>query len=385
VPSEPERFGPYLVFEALGKGGMATVHRAELPQRNKPAKQIALKRLLPTLRKELVTQFLDEARVLKYLHHPNIADTYDSGKVFGTYYIAMEYVRGPTLKEVVAHCGPTVGSVPYPIALNLAAQLCDALDHAHNQKDEQGKALGIVHRDITPSNIILGDGGLLKLIDFGLAKATVAVGAEKNVIKGKFAYVAPEYLEGRIDHRADLWAVGILMYELLTSRRLFDGFDNAETMMRVKSLPIPRPSLANPRVTSALDELVMKALTRDPEKRWQSAADMRDALRAVLAEPGNTVENAQVQTWVEWAMKQKEGGDVSGLSYLRSMITPPQPVPVAAPVEDASPPQPPPTPRDPTPPPSPRDLTGPLPAFDRRWLWGGIAAFALVAFLLTRC
>src|SRR4051812_24600499 len=153
---------------------MATVHRAALPQRDGLTKSVALKRLLPTLQREIVNLFLDEARLLRYLHHPNIAETYDSGKVFGTYFIAMEYVRGPTLKELVSHCGMTVGAVPQPITLNLAAQLCDALDHAHNQCNENGEPLGIIHRDITPSNIIVSDSGLLKLIDFGLAKASVS-------------------------------------------------------------------------------------------------------------------------------------------------------------------------------------------------------------------
>jgi serine/threonine-protein kinase len=303
----PERFGSYLVYEQIGQGGMATVHRAELPG-TRGVQEVALKRLLPTMQRELVALFLDEARLLQYLQHPNIAATYDSGRVFGMYFIAMEYVRGPTLKQLVEHCGVTVGSVPQLITLNLAAQLCDALDHAHNQRDEHGKPLGIIHRDVTPANIIISDTGLLKLIDFGLAKAKgttehTAVG----VIKGKFGYVAPEYLGGKLDHRADLWAAGIIMYELLTSRRLFDGPDAFETMMRVRELPIPRPSLANPKVTSQLDEIVMTALERDPGRRWPSAAAMRDRIRAVIAESGNPEDNQAVTDWVSWVFEQKRG------------------------------------------------------------------------------
>jgi eukaryotic-like serine/threonine-protein kinase len=332
VDDAPERFGSYLVYEQLGLGGMAQVHRAELPQKHGPPRQVALKRLLPTLRREIVQLFLDEARLLRYLQHDNIAATYDSGKVFGTYFIAMEYVRGPTLKELVAHCGATVGTVPEPITLYLAAQLCDALDHAHNRCDEHGTPLGIIHRDITPHNIILSDTGLLKLIDFGLAKAKVSSEeTEQGVIKGKFAYVAPEYLGGRLDHRADLWAVGIIMYELLTSRRLFDGPDPFETMMRVRQLPIPRPSLANPRVTPALDHVVMSALERDPQRRWQTAAAMRDALRAVIAQPGNAVDTRHVVDWVRWAFTQEPGSEASGVAKLARLVqptAPPQPPPV---------------------------------------------------------
>ena len=297
-------------------------------------RQVALKRLIPTLQKELVQLFLDEARLLRYLHHPNIAETYDSGKVFGTYFIAMEYVRGPTLKDLVSHCAVTVGAVPQPITLNLAAQLCAALDHAHNQCDERGQPLGIIHRDITPSNLIVSDAGVLKLIDFGLAKAKVSSEeTAQGMIKGKFGYVAPEYLGGQLDHRADLWAVGIIMYELLTSRRLFDGADAFETMMRIRNLPIPRPSLGNPRVTPELDRIVMTALARDPARRWQSAAEMGEALRAVIAQPGNAVDASHVREWVTWVFDQRPGAEVSGLAHLLSLQRPSTPEVV---VEDAA-------------------------------------------------
>src|SRR5439155_24312692 len=209
-------------------------------------------------------------------------------------------------------CGMTVGAVPQPITLNLAAQMCDALDHAHNACDEHGKPLGIIHRDITPANLILSQAGLIKLIDFGLAKAKVSSEeTAQGVIKGKFGYVAPEYLGGKLDHRADLWAVGIIMYELLTSRRLFDGPDVFETMMRVRTLPIPRPSIANPRVTPELDDFVMTALERDPKRRWQSAAAMRDELRAVIARTNEGVAPAQVRDWVQWLLSVKPGTEAS--------------------------------------------------------------------------
>jgi len=286
---------------------MATVHRAEWPTK-RGVRQVALKRLIPTQERKLVELFLDEARLLPHLQHPNIAATYDSGRVFGTYFIAMEYVPGPTLKELVEHCRVTVGSVPQPITLELAAQLCDALDHAHNCCDAKGQPLGIIHRDVTPANIIISDTGLLKLIDFGLAKTSVKTEETgQGIIKGKFGYVAPEYLKGTLDHRADLWAVGIIMYELLTSRRLFDGPDAFETMMRVRELPIPRPSLGNPKVTPELDAIVMTALERDPRRRWESAAAMRDRIRAVIAQSGTVTDHKAVADWVRWVFTQKRG------------------------------------------------------------------------------
>jgi serine/threonine-protein kinase len=327
VTKAPERYGTYTVHEQLGKGGMATVHRADRQLRNGATQQVALKRLNPTQQKELVALFLDEARILKLLKHPNVAETYDSGRVFGTYFIAMEYVPGPTLQDLVRHAAKTVGPLPQAVTLNLAMQLCEALDHVHNVKDEKGAPLGIVHRDVTPANILLSDTGLLKLIDFGFAKAaTSSEHTEKGVIKGKFGYVAPEYLAGQPpDHRADLWAVGIILYELLTSRRLFDGADAYETTMRVRSMPIPRPSLANPRVLPELDEIVRKALERDPSKRWQSAADMREALAHAGSELGVVIDNKILAQWVSWAMRQEPGEEVSGVGHLHDLLGTPRP------------------------------------------------------------
>jgi eukaryotic-like serine/threonine-protein kinase len=314
--SAPQRFGTYLVYEEIGKGGQSTVHRAiDGENRN-----VALKRLLPRVaaHKDLLRSFMQEAALLAHLDHPNIAATYDRGKVGETHFISMEYIVGPTLKQLVAHCANTVGAVPHEIIINLALQLCDALDHAHTRVNDNGKPLGLVHRDVCPANIILSDSGLVKLIDFGLAKAeTVNLDTGEGMIKGKFAYLAPEYLGGKLDARCDVWAVGVVMYELLTSKRLFDAPDEFETMNRVRKLPIPRPSVGNPRITPELDAVVMKALERDPAQRWQSAAELRDALREIANQPGNAVDNKHVVDWVRWVFTQAPGSEASGVSKLK--------------------------------------------------------------------
>jgi serine/threonine-protein kinase len=317
-----ERYGSYRVYEQLGKGGMATVHRAE-EDTPKGVRQVALKRLVPALDRKAVALFLDEARLLRYLHHPNIPETYDSGRVFGTYFIAMEYIPGRTLKDLIVHCRMSVGPVPQPIVLNLAAQLCDALDYAHKRRDERGRPLGIIHRDVTPANLILAPTGVLKLVDFGLAKAAAAKEPSvAGVIKGKLGYVAPEYTRGEIDHRADLWAVGIIMYELLTGgRQLFDGPDAVDTITRVRELPIPRPSLANPGVDPQVDDVVMSALERDPRRRWPSAASMRDRIRALGSEL-EQADDRRAIAWVSWAFDQQRARPIQ--------LTPSLPMPVAA-------------------------------------------------------
>jgi serine/threonine-protein kinase len=340
----PERYGSYRVYEQLGKGGMATVHRAE-EDTPRGVRQVALKRLVPTLDRRSVALFLDEARLVRYLQHPNIPETYDSGRVFGTYFIAMEYIPGRTLKDLIVHCRTTAGPVPQPIVLNLAMQLCDALDYAHKRRDEQGRPLGIIHRDVTPANLILAPTGVLKLVDFGLAKASPATEPSvAGVIKGKLGYVAPEYTRGEIDHRADLWAVGIIMYELLTGgRQLFDAPNAVDTIARVRALPIPRPSIGNPDVHPDIDDVVMSALERDPRRRWPSAASMRDRIRAVSAQLGAPADDRRVIEWVDWAFDQKTGR--------AAQLTPMLPMQAYAPA-----------PADPADPTDPTPSTAPAPA-----------------------
>ncbi|MGE0868553.1 MAG: serine/threonine protein kinase [Kofleriaceae bacterium] len=310
MTSSPEKFGRYIVHEQLATGGMSQIHLADVRGKDGAPRRVALKRLLPQFasNKEIRALFVEEGRVMRYLHHPNIPVTYDSGRVDDTFYIALEYVPGPTLKELIGHVKEIAGTVPIPITINIASQLCEALDHAHNQRDDHGKPLDIIHRDISPSNVIISDTGVVKLIDFGLAKIKgSSVNTDEGVIKGKFNYVAPEYLGGKLDARVDLWAIGVMMHEMFTSRRLFEASDDFETLGRVRKLSIPRPSRANPEVGPDLDEIVMRALQRDPGLRWQTAAQMRDALLGVTTLPENFVDNDRMLAWVAWAMMQPPG------------------------------------------------------------------------------
>jgi eukaryotic-like serine/threonine-protein kinase len=280
-PRNSKRFGPFVIEERLGTGGMAQVHRAEIHGPHGFRKTVALKRLLPhaATDEELVKLFLDEARLASRLRHPNIAAVYDFGEVAGQNYMTMELVRGPTLKQLVTHCIETVGLVPFPVIVHLLCEICDALAYAHDLTDETGAPLGIVHRDVSPSNVIVSKDGFAKLIDFGVAKV-VGSHTSTGIIKGKLAYVAPEYLEGKLDKRADLWGLGVMAWELLTNRRLFDG-DDVMTVQRVHDMPIDPPSRYNPDIPPDLDAIVMTALARDPAVRWQNAGAMRTALNGV--------------------------------------------------------------------------------------------------------
>ncbi|MGE5185460.1 MAG: serine/threonine protein kinase [Acidobacteriota bacterium] len=300
-PRNSKRFGGFVIHERLGAGGMAQVHRAELQGPHGFRKTVALKRLLPhaAVDEDLVKLFLDEARLASRLRHPNIAGVYDFGQVSGQHYMTMELVRGPTLKELIVHCQDTVGLIPFPVVVHLLCEICDALAYAHDQVDEYGVPLGIIHRDVSPSNVIVSKDGFAKLIDFGVAK-TVGTHTSTGIIKGKLAYVAPEYLDGKLDRRADLWGLGVLAWELLTNRRLFDG-DDVMCVQRVHDMPIDPPSHHNPDVPRDLDVIVMTALERDPAMRWQNAAAMRTALNDLPC-----ASRADVVEWIDWAFAQTQ-------------------------------------------------------------------------------
>jgi eukaryotic-like serine/threonine-protein kinase len=305
--SPTEQFGPYLVYEQLGVGGMAQVHRA-IHASSGLQRPVALKRMLSHIagNQDMVKSFVREARLAKYLCHQNVAQTYELGRVGDTYFIAMELVTGRNLREVLRHCGVTTGPMPVPIALNILNQICDALDYAHNLCDETGQPLGIVHRDVSPSNVIVSASGQAKLIDFGIAKASGGgMQTMSGTLKGKFAYMAPEYIGGRLDARADLFAVGVIAHELLTNRPLFSGRDDIDTLTRVREMKLAPPSKKNSLVPPEIDDVVMTALARDPDRRWQHATALRTAMTTLTRRLGLIASNAQVVQWLDWAFSHQ--------------------------------------------------------------------------------
>jgi serine/threonine protein kinase len=307
--SPTEEFGPYLVYEQLGVGGMAQVHRA-IAKSSDLRRPVALKRMLPHIagNEEMVKSFVREARLASYLHHQNVPQTYDLGRVDDVYFIAMELITGRNLREVLKHCARTTGPMPVRIALNILNQICDALDYAHNLCDDTGERLGIIHRDVSPSNVIVSDSGVVKLIDFGIAKVSGAgMQTMGGTLKGKFAYMAPEYFAGQIDARADLFAIGVIAHELLTNRPLFYGRDDVDTMTRVRGMPIDPPSKKNPLVPREIDDIVMTALARDPDRRWQHATALRTALTTLTRRLDLVATNTQAVQWLDRAFTHAAG------------------------------------------------------------------------------
>jgi len=299
--------GRYSIYERLGQGGMATVNRAEMRGLAGFRKLVALKRLHAHIAEDpsMVQLFVHEARLASHLRHPNVAQTYDLGRVDGTYFIAMEYIAGPTLKQLLHQSTTAAGPVPIPIALSILGQICDALDYAHNLCDDDGKPFGIIHRDVSPTNIIVSNTGVVKLIDFGIAKAAGSDKTKTGFIKGKFAYMAPEYIEGQLDLRADLFGLGVIAHELLAGRPLFLAKTDFDTIARLREMPIQPPSRWNPEISRDLDDIVLTALQRTPDLRWQSASAMRKAIMNVVRSLGGPVTNHEVLEWVQWAFERQ--------------------------------------------------------------------------------
>lgn len=307
--SKSELFGDYEVYERLGVGGMASVHRAKKRGIAGFARVVALKRLLGHLAEDdnFVQSFVREARLASQLQHTNIIQIYDLGRVDQVYYIAMEYVRGRDLRHVLRQARYAVGPPPIAITLALLHQLCDALDYAHTLTDDTGAPMGLIHRDISPANLLVGHDGHLKIIDFGIAKARpVGLQTHSGHVKGKFSYMAPETTRGdEIDHRSDIFSAGIIAWELLTARPLFASKTDYKTITNVREKQVEPPSQLNPDCPTDLDAIVFAALSRDRSSRWASAGAMRNALDVVAARYGTRATNREIARWVDWAFTQE--------------------------------------------------------------------------------
>jgi len=273
----------YRITERIAAGGMAEVFKGVAESLHGFRKTVAIKRILPNLTKneKFVTMFLDEARLSLFLQHANIVQVFDIGRVDDTYFIVMEFVDGVDLKAIFEwrrriRKRLTVGQTIYMIM-----EVCKGLAYAHDLTNpETGRPLGIVHRDISPANVLMSRNGEIKLADFGLAKAASQVEAtDPGVVKGKMSYLSPEAARGEnVDHRSDIFAVGILLYEALTSKRLFYGESDYQTVEMVRNAKVPPIGQQNPEVESEFEEIVRKALARRVEDRFQSATDLQDAL-----------------------------------------------------------------------------------------------------------
>ncbi|MEI9939765.1 MAG: serine/threonine-protein kinase [Pseudomonadota bacterium] len=281
------KLGNYELLLRVGRGGMATVWVArERAQASKDDRLVAVKVMLTELadENEFIKMFLDEVRLVRSIRHPNVVDVYDVGEHDGMMWMAMEWVEGESLHTVIAEAGKR-RAIPPELAVRIIADAAAGLHAAHELRDVDGSPRGVVHRDISPHNILIGTNGTVKLVDFGVAKAVgrISEATRAGQLKGKFGYMSPEQALGKgVDRRSDIFSLGIVLFELTTSRRLFRGEHDIETLRLVISGAIPKPTQIDAKYPPELERIVLKALERNVSSRYQTAAEFEHDLRAYL-------------------------------------------------------------------------------------------------------
>jgi len=283
-----EQLGKFLLIERLGRGGMAEVWKARITGPMGYARKVVVKRILPELVEEprFVEMFIAEARLSSCLNHANVVQVYEFGSVDGEFFLAMEYVHGRDLMAVL-RASRSISIPPVGMAAFVAREVCRALAYAHSLTSDDGAPLRLIHRDVSPSNVMLGFDGAVKLLDFGIAKALAETEEERTragVLKGKIGYVAPEQLEAgaAIDARADQFSAGVILWEMLAGKRLFKGSSDQQSIELVRRAEVLPPSLSNPEVPPELERICLKMLASDREQRYPSCAEAAAELDEVV-------------------------------------------------------------------------------------------------------
>ena len=410
VAIPPQSYDKYTLIGKLGHGGMAEVNLAVAQGKGGFRKLTVIKRLHRHLAMEpgFIDMFLDEARLAARLNHPHCVQTYEVGEVEGNHFLAMEYLDGQGLERLLRMSGQLDETMPAPLAARIVADALDGLAYAHELTDFDGTELCVVHRDVSPQNIFITYNGMVKLLDFGIAKAaTHVVETKTGVIKGKYAYIAPEQALGQtVDQRSDLWSMGVVLWEVLTGRRLFKSVNELATLHETLQGEIKLPSAFRPDLPTELDTICMRALQRDPEQRYQSAQEMKDELeryiRSVPSPPGRkqiarlmkerfggVIETHKktlaaclkgtgqvTHSTIERLVPQNTTSSETGMKSLDGAGHTPTPTPTPAPVSHSSV----------TPPPNTMSRSMEAPAEERpgAWIWkaGVVAAVIAIALLL---
>jgi hypothetical protein len=323
---KPIPFGKYYLLERINVGGMAEVFKAKTFGVEGFERLLAVKRILPNIAEdeEFIAMFIDEAKIAVQLQHANVAQIFDLGKVDESYFIALEHVHGKDLRSIFDRLRGKGDVMPIQQACYIIMQACEGLDYAHNKRDAQGRELHLVHRDISPQNVLIGYEGEVKLIDFGIAKAAgKASKTQAGILKGKFGYMSPEQVRGLpIDRRSDIFSVGIVMYELLTNERLFVGESDFSTLEKVRNVEIMPPSSYNKKIPSELERIVLKVLAKDPEDRYQNAIDLHDDLQAFLHKIGEFYSRKDLAAWMKKMFAVEIEEDSAKLEQYRLLVAP---------------------------------------------------------------
>ncbi|HLG22265.1 MAG TPA: protein kinase, partial [Candidatus Manganitrophaceae bacterium] len=307
--SQPIRFGKYFLLDKIGSGGMAELFLAKQTGLSGFEKVVAIKRILPHLTQgeEFVNMFINEAKLAALLSHQNIVQIFDLGSVDQSYYIAMEYIMGRDLRTLLNQAKAKKLPISIGDILLIVSKICSALDYAHRKKDLHGNDLHLVHRDISPQNILVSYEGEVKLVDFGIAKAAMGGQETKTgVLKGKLAYMSPEQAWGKpVDRRTDIFALGIVLYEAVTGQRLFTGNDEISVLEKVRKAEAPPPAQFNPAIPPELEPILSKALAKEVENRYQTASEMQMALESLITQKGYAFSSLSLSGYIQ-ALYQEE-------------------------------------------------------------------------------
>ncbi|MEO7093277.1 MAG: serine/threonine-protein kinase, partial [Polyangiales bacterium] len=321
----PRRFGKYTLLRRMATGGMAEIFLALQRSVAGFEKLIVIKRILPAMNGDrgFIDMLLHEARVAASLSHPNIVQTIDVGQVDGNYFIALEHVHGEDLRSIVRQMKKKgVMQFPFEHAIAIILGMCAGLSYAHERRDLDGTPLSIVHRDVSPQNVIVGFAGDVKVVDFGVAKSgsQTAESTKSGQLKGKVPYMSPEQARGEeVDWRSDIFAVGVMLFELTTGKRLFKGATEYETLKLIIEREYPRPSWVSTGYPPALETIVMRALEKDREKRYQSAREMQADLEAFVRDEKLPVSSIALAEFMKTLFEEKLAAQKEALMQGRQL------------------------------------------------------------------
>lgn len=310
----PPRLGPYELLQRIATGGMAEVYLARREGPHGFQKIVAVKRILPQLARDpdFTAMFVDEARVCAHLGHPNIVQVFDFGEHNGELYMAMELVDGTTGARLIRAAAAQEEEIPLDVSLHIALSVLRGLEYAHNARDEEGKPLSLVHRDVSPGNVLIDRSGAVKLTDFGIARATeVEPRTEAGQLKGKLGYMSPEQVVGRqLDARSDLFTLGIVLAELVMLRPLFAGGSELDVLMRIRDADLTALDRSAARVPDDVRNVLYRALTKDPLLRYPTAAAFADAIEEVVRRRRLQVGPAKLAACIEKLGLINDGYDI---------------------------------------------------------------------------
>ena len=320
-----ETLGKYTLIRHLATGGMAEIWLSEQVGPGGFSKQLVIKRILGHLAQDqqFASMLLDEARTVAMLTHPNIGQVYELGEVDGSYFIAMEFIDGIDLADMSRLALEQEREIPLGIAVKIVVDMLQGLEYAHNFHDRDGHFMGLVHRDVTPHNVLVSNDGVVKLVDFGVAKAKANQSkTQTGAVKGKFAYMAPEQIESKdMDRRVDVFAAGVVLYELLTLEKPFG--DDLFAVNAILTRPMPDPREVRADIPQSIVNIISLALSKDPGERYQTARTMMSDLEEYMSASGTFVHQRDIATYVRslQGMMAPRTGRVEVSAGPRALIT----------------------------------------------------------------